>query len=207
MKRDSKAWEKIFQQHGKVFLEPHWDMASVVEQLQSIQANSVLDLGCGTGRHLIYLAQHGFCVSGLDNSQEGLDASAQWLQAEKLSAELILQEMTEKLPWNDDFFDAIVSVQVIHHADIATIKRIIVEIERVLVKGGFLFVTVPKMKNQATKYEEIEPNTFVPLDGWEKGLPHHYFTPEELRSFLSQFDIVGLHLDPAEHYCVSAIKR
>lgn len=207
MKRDSTVWENIFQEHGKVFLEPHWDMANVIKQMQSIQAKNVLDLGCGTGRHLIYLSTHGFSVYGLDNSQEGIKASAQWLQAEKLCAELVLQEMTEKLPWDDDFFDAIVSVQVIHHADVATIKRIIAEIERVLVKGGFLFVTVPKMKNQATQYKEIEPDTFMPLDGWEKGLPHHYFTPEELRMFLGNFDIADLHLDPAEHYCVSAFKR
>lgn len=182
-------------------------MPDVVKQLQRIRAKNVLDLGCGTGRHVIYLAQNGFSVYGLDNSQEGIKTTAQWLRDEKLQAELVLQEMTEQFPWKDHHFDAIVSVQVIHHADVATIKKIIAEMGRVLAQGGFLFITVPKLKNQATKYEEIEPNTFVPLDGWEKGLPHHYFTPEELQVFLSQFDIIDVHLDSADHYCVSAFKR
>jgi ubiquinone/menaquinone biosynthesis C-methylase UbiE len=206
MKTDSKAWEKIFQQQGKVFMEPHWDMPKVIKQLKDIKAEKVLDLGSGTGRHVINLAQNGFSVYGLDNSQEGINTTKQWLEAEKLNANLVLQEMTEKLPWEDNYFDAIVCVQVIHHADIATIKKIIAEMERVLKKDGFIFVTVPKLKNQATKYKEIEPNTYVPLDGWEKGLPHHYFNPEELKDFFLNFDIVDIHLDQISHYCMSAFK-
>ncbi|MBD3270658.1 methyltransferase domain-containing protein [Candidatus Peregrinibacteria bacterium] len=206
MKTVSKAWEKIFQQQGKVFMEPHWDMPKVIKQLKDIKAEKVLDLGSGTGRHVINLAQNGFSVYGLDNSQEGINTTKQWLKTEKLNADLVLQEMTEKLPWEDNYFDAIVCVQVIHHADIAAIKKIIAEMERVLKKGGFIFVTVPKLKNQATKYKEIEPNTYVPLDGWEKGLPHHYFNPEELKDFFLNFDIVDIHLDQISHHCMSAFK-
>jgi len=206
MKNDSKAWEKIFQQQGKVFMEPHWDIPKVIKQLKDIKVEKVLDLGSGTGRHVINLAQNGFSVYGLDNSQEGINTTKQWLEAEKLNADLVLQEMTEKLPWEDNYFDAIVCVQVIHHADIATIKKIIAEMERILKKGGFIFVTVPKLKNQATKYKEIEPNTYVPLDGWEKGLPHHYFNPEELKDFFLNFDIVDIHLDQISHHCMSAFK-
>ena len=40
----------------------------------------------------------------------------------------------------DSFFDAVVSVQVIHHADMATIRGIVAEIGRVLKKGGLIFV-------------------------------------------------------------------
>ncbi len=66
-----------------------------------------------------------------------------------------MQSMTEKLPYEDAFFDAVVSVQVIHHADIATIRQVVREIGRVLKRGGFLFVTVPKLRNQETAFEQI----------------------------------------------------
>ena len=187
-------------------MEPHWDMPEVIEQLQRIKAKEVLDLGSGTGRHVINLAQNGFSVFGLDNSQEGIDMTKKWLEKESLSANLVLQEMSERLPWEDDFFDAIVSIQVIHHADIATIKNIIAEMERVLKKDGFIFVTVPKLKNQATKYKEIERGTYVPLDGQEKGLPRHYFAQEELKDFFSHFNVTDIHLDQIDHYCLSAFK-
>ena len=86
-------------------------------------------------------------------------------------------------------------------------KGIISEIERVLKKNGFVFIQVPKLKNQATKYEQIETNTFVPLDGDEIGLPHHYFTSEELEDFFSNFNITDIHLDEWSHYCMTAYKR
>jgi ubiquinone/menaquinone biosynthesis C-methylase UbiE len=206
MKTDSVVWEKIFQQQGKVFMEPHWDFPRVIKQLKEIKAEKVLDLGSGTGRHVINLAQNGFHVYGLDNSKTGIHTTKLWLKKEKLTAELVIQEMSEKFPWEDSFFDAIVSVQVIHHADIATIKKIIAEMERVLKKDGLIFVTVPKLKNQATKYKEIEPDTHVPLDGLEKGLPHHYFNPRELNDFFQNFEIADIHPDQTNHYCLTAYK-
>jgi len=116
--------------------------------------------------------------------------------------------MTERLPYEDEFFDAVVSVQVIHHADIATIRAIVDEVSRVLKRGGFLFVTVPGLRNQGANFEQLEPNTYIPLDGPEKGLPHHYFTPEELREvFGPHYDIVDIHLDAWDHYCLLAVKR
>ncbi|MBU0982128.1 class I SAM-dependent methyltransferase [Patescibacteria group bacterium] len=203
---NNKAWEKIFQKDGKVFIEPHKYMGKIVEVLKKKGAKNILDLGCGSGRHTIFLVKKGFSVFGLDNSSTGLDMTREWLFEEKLSAELRQQEMTEKFPWNNNFFDAVISVQVIHHADIATIKKIISEIERVLKKDGFLFVTVPKLKNQAKKYKKIEPNTYTPLDGPEKGLPHHYFTETELENFFLNFKILSIEQDDCDHYCLTAIK-
>ncbi len=207
MSPSKTAWDEIFAQHGRVFLEPHQAMPEIVQMLKDRGGRTILDLGCGTGRHVVYLAGSGFSVFGLDNSPEALKATHRWLADEGLEADLRLQDMTEKLPYQDGFFDAALCVQVIHHADMATISRVVGEISRVLKKGGYLFVTVPTLRNQAETFEQLEPNTFVPLDGPEKGLPHHYFTPEELREVFGGYDIVDIHLDVWQHYCLSAFKR
>lgn len=207
MPQSTDPWNEIFKQGGRVFTEPHEDMPRIVQLLKSRGGYTILDLGSGTGRHIVYLARNGFSVFGLDNSPEGIQATRQWLMEENLDADLRLQNMTEKLPYEDSFFDAVVSVQVIHHADMATIRRIVQEIGRVLKLGGFLFFTVPKLKNQGGKFEQIEPNTFIPLDGREKGLPHHYFTPEELQEVFGAFDVADIHLDKVNHYCLSAFKQ
>jgi SAM-dependent methyltransferase len=203
----SEAWDGIFRQEGKVFTEPHPDMSRVVRVLKEKKAQNVLDLGSGSGRHVVYLAQNGLAAFGLDNSPQGLEITRKWLADEGLSADLQLQDMAARLPYEDSFFDAVISVQVIHHADVATIKSIIEEVERVLKKDGFIFITVPELKIQGHELEQIEPNTFIPLDGPEKGLPHHYFSPEELREFFDNFDIADIHLDAVNHYCLSAFKR
>jgi len=182
-------------------------MPKIVQMLKHRGSSTVLDLGCGTGRHVVHLARNGFLVFGLDSSPEGIKVARQWLAAEGLGADLRLQSMTERFPYEDDVFDAVVSVQVIHHADMAAITGIVDEISRVLRKGGLLFVTVPKLRNQGTVFKRVEPGTFVPLDGPERGLPHHYFTPEELREVFWNYDIVDIHLDRWVHYCLSAVKR
>jgi SAM-dependent methyltransferase len=154
----------------------------------------------------MYLAANGFSLFGLDDSPKGIELARGSLSREGLTAELQIGNMTERLPYDDAFFDAVISIQVIHHADIATIRRIVREIARVLRDGAFVFISVPRQRNQAIQFREIEPNTFVPLDGTEKGLPHHYFTPEELRELFADFDVTDIHLDSTDHYCLSALK-
>ena len=190
-----------------MFEEPHEDMPGVVQLLKNNGADTILDLGCGSGRHVVYLARAGFSVYGLDNSPEGIQIGRQWLAEEGLEADLRLGSMTDRLPFDDSFFDAVISVQVIHHARIMSIRFIVQEIGRVLTKGGLVFVTVPTLRNQGETFEQIEPSTFIPLDGPEKGLPHHYFTPEELHELFRNYAVIDIHIDSVDHYCLSAIKE
>ncbi len=206
MSQSTNAWDGIFAQQGRVFAGPHEDMPGIIHLLKDRGASTVLDLGSGSGRHVVYLARHGFAVFGLDNSPQGIKATRQWLADEGLTAELRLQSMANGFPYEDGFFDAVVCVQVIHHADMATIRGIVKEVSRVLKRGGFLFVTVPQLRNQGETFEQLEPNTYIPLDGPERGLPHHYFTPDELREVFGGYDIIDVHLDAWDHYCLSAFK-
>jgi SAM-dependent methyltransferase len=206
MQENTNPWDNLFQNEGKVFVEPHEDLPGIVKALKDVNAKRVLDLGSGSGRHVIYLAKHGFLVYGLDSSPEGVALTNEWLSTENLSASIQLGSMHDALPYDDAFFDGVISVQVIHHAKIAAIRKIVDEITRVLKPEGLLFLTVPKV-NYHREYIEIEPATIVPLSGPEKGLPHHYFTPEELREVFEDFEIMDVHIDRVDHYCLLASKR
>jgi hypothetical protein len=84
---------------------------------------------------------------------------------------------------------------VIHHARLATVLDTTKEIERVVCPEGMIAISVPTRKavaEDAIDSEEIEPNTFVPLSGSEKGLPHHLFTPEEFRAIFPRFEVLEL---------------
>ena len=206
MSPSKNPWDKVFKEHGAFFEEPHEDMAHIVLLLAGKKAQRVLDLGSGSGRHVEYLARNRFSVHGLDSSPEGIKMTRARLRNEGLKADLRLQSMTKPLPFKDSFFDAVISIQAIHHATLAEIRKVVKEIARVLRKDGVVYVTVPKLSNQAEAFREIEPGTFMPLDGLEKGLPHHYFTPEELRELFKDFEISGIHLDSRDHYCLLGIR-
>jgi SAM-dependent methyltransferase len=209
---NSKAsqWERIFQRDGHVFPEPRPQVMKFADSLKERSLASVLDLGCGTGRHVIYMAHKGLHVTGLDNAPTGLKLAKEWLDKEQCSANLILSDMRHSLPFENDSFDALLSTQVIHHAMLATVLKIAREIERIIRKDGMIMISVPTrtaISEDAPAHDEIEPNTFVPTSGTEKGLPHHLFTPDEFRDIFPQFQAIDLQVFDNRVMVLHAIRK
>jgi SAM-dependent methyltransferase len=172
---------------------------------------SVLDAGCGTGRHTVYFAQQGFRVSAFDQSEAAVQRARGLLKDKRLDAKLLVWDMT-KTPWpyKDSEFDAVIAVRVIHHTNMRAIERIVHEMMRVTREGGYLYVESPtyekamRQKADGVRSEEIEKGTFLPLEGEEKGILHHHFTEQELRELFK--NIVDLRIRE-EHYCLTAVKK
>jgi SAM-dependent methyltransferase len=204
---DQPVWDQIFHSEGRVFLEPFPRFDELVEAFKLHNCTTILDLGCGSGRHTVQLAMHGFHVIGMDNAPAGLSLARQWLEQERQAAPLVLADMRQPLPFPDEVFDGLLSTRVIHHAQLATIIRTASEIARVLKPGGVLFVTVPVAKKSEGGSEEIEPHTYVPLAGFEKGLPHHIFSPEELRALFPQFAVLDLSVRDVKVTALLAVKQ
>ena len=98
--------------------------------------SSVLDAGCGTGRHTAFLAGSGHEVLGIDSSPEMLALAA----AKVPTARFQLADL-ERVPFLDDSFDAAVCGLVLSHA--RDIKPAVAELARVLRPGGTLVVSNP----------------------------------------------------------------
>lgn len=67
----------------------------------------VLDLGCGTGRHVIPLAKAGFHMTGIDQSQKLLDVLHKKLVHEGLSADLLCRNVL-RMKKADCLFDGVI---------------------------------------------------------------------------------------------------
>lgn len=189
---DAQPWDEIFRRDGRVFDAPAPVVLHVAEILQAHGCRRIVDLGCGSGRHTVFLAQRGFGLLGVDNSPMGLGLTRGWLKHEGLTAGLVQADMRRPLPLCAGGFDGLLSTQVIHHAQLDTVRATAREISRILRPGGVLFVSVPGELDPDETFVQIEPATFVPTSGPEKGLPHHIFTPEELRSIFPDFSVVEL---------------
>jgi len=177
-------------------------------------------LGCGSGRHLIYLAKKSFNVYGIDISKSGIEIAKNWLKKEKLKANLKIGNIYKKLPYKDNFFEAIICTNVLHHNKIKKIRRLIKEIERILVAPALIYIIVrkdPGIKNweknkivihryevrgriNEVKYKIIGPRVYSPIEGGEKGLIHFCFNKKLIRKEFKNFKIFDLW-DRKGHYC------
>jgi SAM-dependent methyltransferase len=201
------AWERIFKEGGTFFKELHPEMKSIAARFREESCERILDIGCGTGRHTVYLAQEGFEVYSLDISPTALKYTIDMLSTHDLSAHLTLHDMNI-LPFEDGYFDAVICIQVIHHNTVDRIHKTVQEICRILHEKGLIWITVPVSKNEPSETQkEIEPGTFIPQDGLERGLPHHYFTRGELILLFEGFTVMDLHIDPVNHYSLLARKN
>ena len=188
MQSPATQWDEIFRRDGRIFVEPAPVVVEFAEQLRDGGTVRVLDLGCGSGRHVLHMARIGLEVSGLDNSPAALCLAAGWLAEQNLKARLVLADARLPLPFRNSSFDALISTQVIHHALLETVQATAREIARVVRPGGAILVTVPVGKDAGDDCVEVEPRTYVPLTGTEKGLPHHFFKPEELPKLFAPFE-------------------
>jgi len=201
---ETNAWEKVYRKGELLERDPHPEIGKIANFFEKEKIKRILDLGCGGGRHLVYLSRRGFDMYGLDSAQTGLAYTLSLLAKEGLTANLALHDMSS-LPYDNDYFDAVISIQVIHHNKLEGIKKTIEEIRRVLKRRGFVWITMPVSKNEpSTEQKEIEPGTFLPLNGREKGLPHHYFRTEEIPTLFSGFSIIDLHVDSTNHFSLLA---
>jgi SAM-dependent methyltransferase len=206
-----QPWEKVYKEKGRYFLKPHESIPEIARMFKKMRVKRVLDLGSGSGRHVVYLSKMGFDVYGFDSSKTGMALAKKWLRKEHLRAHLKVYDMNKGLPYGDSFFDAAIATSTLHHNRPEGVKRTISELERVLAKGGILFFTVPRWRQKLHKgekwqMEKIADRTYLPLDGIEKGLPHFFFDKKTIVKFLHNFKIVRLKFVKT-HYNVIAIKK
>ena len=204
------GWDKIFKKEGRFFIKPEKCVLKAVKFLKKEKIKRVLDLGCGSGRHLVFLAKEGFDVYGFDISKHGIQIARNWLKEKGLKAQLKIGDFYKRLPYKDNFFDAIISIAALLHGKIGDIRKLIKEMKRILKPNGLIFVTlhkklpkkkIPKEKLFGIKY--IAPRTYVILGGPEKGGIHFNFNKKILKREFRNFEFLKLWLKPG-YYCLLA---
>ncbi len=106
----------------------------------------VLDVGCGTGRHLLELSRLRGSLIGLDMSREDLGKMrylAHLTAKERPVVAMIdaVQGDGERLPFADGLFDCVICTETLEH--VPDDRRVARELVRVLRPGGVLVLSVP----------------------------------------------------------------
>jgi len=209
-------WNKIYKIEGEDYayydiFEPHEDMKKVARVFKDHHVKKILDLGCGAGRNLMFLAKKNFDMTGLDLAPEGLTLIEKSLKKDKIKVDLKVGSFFNKLPYPNNSFDAIVSVQVLQHGTEKQIRNAIQEMKRVLKPKGLIFITLcgrlshGKVRLFLVKTaKKIASQTYAPTQGQEKGLTHYIYNKKEIARHFRGFKIIKLWKDEKDYYCFLA---
>lgn len=104
--------------------------------LKKKRNNIILDAGCGTGLLMKKLNRFGE-VWGIDASSEALKL------AKKNNVTKIKKASVEKIPFKDNRFDAVVSIDVLYHKEVKSDLAALIEFKRVLKPGGIVIIKNP----------------------------------------------------------------
>ena len=110
----------------------------------------ILDVGCGTGIHLDVYRKSSCDLYGLDSSPSMLEVANTRLGEE---AELKLGDAT-KMPYENNTFDLVLCMLVLHEMDQSTRVGVIAEIKRTLKTGGRILLI------------DYHPGHARPIKGW-----------------------------------------
>ena len=162
------------------------------EDLKRSGARTIFDLGCGAGRHSILLGKQGFQVVALDISETALKTLDDRLRAISVANVTLVKHEMCNLPFIDGYFDGIICTNVLHHGRLVEIKRTIREVHRVMRRGSSAFVVALSAADfRKGNGKMLERNTYVFTEGEERGIIHHFFTNQELRSCFRRFKILS----------------
>ena len=92
---EKNTWEEFFDAHAPIYDQNEFtkntfrEIDFLLEELELRPGASILDIGCGTGRHSIELARRGYVLTGIDLSSQMLDKAAETANAAGVHVEWV----------------------------------------------------------------------------------------------------------------------
>ena len=186
--------------------EPQADVLRFVKWLRKeiiydLEKKVVLDLGCGTGRNLLYFADQYSCSGyGYDFSEEAIRISKKSLQMvkESLRPALVFEERSigEVLPLEDNSVDIILDVTSSNSLTPDERNVYLKEVDRVLKPGGYIFIRTltrdgdRNAQNLLAMFPGPHYDTYTHLD---LGITERVFREKDFRELYEMyFDILFL---------------
>jgi SAM-dependent methyltransferase len=166
----NSGWDEVFRRHDWGRYPSESLVRFVGRSFRDVPdraAVRVLEVGCGTGANLWFLAREGFDVYGIDGSKVAVDRARERCEEEGQSVDLRVGDIG-RLPYEDACFDIVVDIECLYANSIANTRGILLEIRRVLKPGGRLFSMTFMTGTSGEGTGPTlpgEPNTYLEMSG------------------------------------------
>lgn len=134
------VWENVFkgQEWGKY--PPEGLIRFIVKNFydRDRKKTKILELGCGPGANVWYMAREGFDVYGIDGSAAAVGIATRRIRDDSLRADLRAGDIA-RLPYQDAAFDAVVDIECLYCNSRKDTEGILAEVGRAIKPGGLFY--------------------------------------------------------------------
>jgi len=137
------------------------------------QCNTILDVGCGGGRNLVYFLKNGYQVYGVDPNPASVNTVIELSKslAPHNPIDNFKIAAAEDLPFGDDRFDLVISSAVLHFArSPAHFDNMLRSMWRVLKPGGYFFARLASDICIENRVQALGNGRYLLPDGSERFL-------------------------------------
>lgn len=199
------AWDSIWED---IFKNSEWGKYPSEDLIRFVARNfyksnnkdeiRILEVGCGPGANIWYIAREGFNAYGIDGSKTAVDNANLRLDREVpgWKGEIVVGDFT-RIPYENDFFDAVIDSEAIYVNSFEDSKLILDEIHRVLKIGGKLYSRTFAIDSWGYGTgEKIGYNMWLVNEGPLKGKGTSRFTSEEdINELYGEFRLSEIELN------------
>lgn len=162
------GWDEIFSKQEWGRYPPEDLVRFIARRFRRVGDRSdvrILEVGCGAGANLWFLAREGFAAYGIDGSKVAITQTRNRCTEEGWTAELRVGDIV-RLPYEANCFDCVIDIECLYANSLADARTIVSEIRRVLKPGGSLysktFMTGTTGEGSGPTLPG-EPNTYVSM--------------------------------------------
>jgi ubiquinone/menaquinone biosynthesis C-methylase UbiE len=149
----SEEWGKYPSEHAVRFISRNFKHRKRSEI-------RILEIGCGAGAQVWFLAREGYLASGIDGSSTAITKAKKRLEDDNLTSNLIVGDVIN-LDFPDGYFDAVLDIECLMGNKYLNSIQINESVCRVLKKGGLYFSqTFSTNTNIGEVFEVVEENTY-----------------------------------------------
>ncbi|AOT07451.1 class I SAM-dependent methyltransferase [Pseudoalteromonas luteoviolacea] len=195
-------WESIYRSGKQLNRYPFSDIVSLVFQLRSKTPDlRVLEVGCGAGNNIYFMASEGVDVAGIDCAPSAIEFAKRRIGKDGLSADLKVGSFVE-LPWQDNTFDLVIDRSALNCVPRPQVQLALKDIARVLKPGGRIYSQIysdlhpahRSAKNTSRNFTtELTYSGFTDIDGL------YFASKEDSLQLFSHFEFVDILLSKTEN--------
>ncbi|MFW5702786.1 MAG: SAM-dependent methyltransferase [Candidatus Dojkabacteria bacterium] len=188
-----QKWEKYYQANNYFHLDAHESLEQFVNKCDQLDYSKILDLGCGAGADMLFLAEKGFEVVGVDFSPSAAANAEDLLQSKGLEGKVYVDNLFDSITnFTPEEFQGVIAINSLEYTSLEIFKSSLEQVADLLVPKGLFLLVVPSGQT------EINPDFKEQL----------FFDEEDLSELVSgKFNILDFSQDKNNCYSLLLQKK